>query len=267
MDTNTFDVRTAILPSGLELAYIENGTGEPVLFFLHSLGGHSAFWEAQITALSAARRCVAPDLPGHGNSDVPIRGGCSPAQIAQDIDELRAHLGIERIILVGHGWGAQIAMAYAAAYSAHTSALIMADSGLIGDRFTPLMQTLSSLMMLTPYTRRLYNRTREYHLTIVPDDKVGLVAEALPNPPGTLLYSIYSGMLAFRYRPHLERLQAAGLPALLLFSHGRHDELAWMQQFYPAAQAEIWDNTGHYLMLQSPDRLNTVITEFLANLS
>lgn len=51
-----------------------------------------------------------------------------PAQV-QDLEALRAELGFDKIDLIGHSWGGQIAMGYASVHPEHINSLILVDSG------------------------------------------------------------------------------------------------------------------------------------------
>lgn len=51
--------------NGLEMFYIENGRGEP-LVLIHGLGGDHKEWIMQVPVFSRKFRVIALDLRGHG---------------------------------------------------------------------------------------------------------------------------------------------------------------------------------------------------------
>lgn len=55
------------------------------------------------------------------------------SRLAQDIDELRAYFGHERIVVLGHSFGASLAMTYAAAYGEHVAGVVYVGGVGIGD--------------------------------------------------------------------------------------------------------------------------------------
>lgn len=57
----------------------------------------------------------------------------SLARSARDIDELRAYFGHERIVVIGHSFGATLAMTYAATYGDHVAGIVYLDGVGIGD--------------------------------------------------------------------------------------------------------------------------------------
>jgi len=51
--------------------FVVRGTGDPTLIFVHGFACSLDDWEEQFRALSPRFRCVALDLPGHGDSAKP----------------------------------------------------------------------------------------------------------------------------------------------------------------------------------------------------
>ena len=57
--------------SGGDLAFTVAGTAPAVLLLVHGLGGSRQTWRHLIPALARTHTVIAPDLPGHGESDPP----------------------------------------------------------------------------------------------------------------------------------------------------------------------------------------------------
>ncbi|MBA3847467.1 MAG: alpha/beta fold hydrolase [Planctomycetes bacterium] len=89
------------------------GSSHPTLLFLHYFAGSSRAWSAVIDRLCPTRRCIAPDLPGFGDSD-PGGTRFSVDDQADAVARLIAGLSLDRHVLVGHSMGGKIAMALAA---------------------------------------------------------------------------------------------------------------------------------------------------------
>ena len=62
------------------------------------------------------------DQRGCGRSQ--RRGPYSVARTLADLDAVRAHFGLERMALLGHSWGAQLALRYALAYPERVTKLV-----------------------------------------------------------------------------------------------------------------------------------------------
>jgi proline iminopeptidase len=89
------------------------GHGHPVVVLHGGPGAHHEYLLPQFDALSHNRELIYYDQRGGGRSpvarDVPVGW---TEQVA-DLEALRAHLGIERLTLVGYSWGGLLAMLYA----------------------------------------------------------------------------------------------------------------------------------------------------------
>ena len=92
------------------LALVDEGSGPPVLL-LHGFPDSSHLWRHQLPALqSAGLRVIAPDLRGFGESDKPPAvEDYAIAHSVRDLVGLLDALGLERVQVVGHDWGAAVA--------------------------------------------------------------------------------------------------------------------------------------------------------------
>ncbi len=98
---------------GVGLNLFELGNGEKTLFFLHYFGGSSRTWRPIIEQLAADYRCLALDLRGWGDSDAVPASACRVEDMAEDIRQIIAALGLSRYTLVGHSMGGKAAQALA----------------------------------------------------------------------------------------------------------------------------------------------------------
>jgi haloalkane dehalogenase len=96
---------------GSKMHYVDEGAGDPILF-LHGNPTSSYLWRNIIPHLSSLGRCIAPDLIGMGKSDKPdIEYGFFDQ--AKYIEGFIEELGLDKITLVIHDWGAGLGFHYA----------------------------------------------------------------------------------------------------------------------------------------------------------
>jgi pimeloyl-ACP methyl ester carboxylesterase len=99
---------------GTRLAYHQAGEGDPLICLPGGPMQASAYL-GDLGGLSAHRSLVLLDLRGTGESAVPA----DPAsyrcdRLVDDVEALRAHLGRDRVDLLGHSAGGTVAVLYAA---------------------------------------------------------------------------------------------------------------------------------------------------------
>jgi magnesium chelatase accessory protein len=82
----------------------------PVLLLLHGTGAATHSWRGLAPLL--AKRCtiIAPDLPGHGFTDLPDRGALSLTGMAAAVPALLDKLGAVPDAVAGHSAGAALAI-------------------------------------------------------------------------------------------------------------------------------------------------------------
>ncbi len=107
--------------------------GRPVLL-LHGLASNARIWEKVAPRLARSGLLpLAPDLRGHGLTDKPD-GDYGFETYARDLAALIDACSLERPLIVGHSWGAMLALDYAARFSIGPRApagVILVDGGLI----------------------------------------------------------------------------------------------------------------------------------------
>ncbi|MBU9766450.1 alpha/beta hydrolase [Mycobacterium sp. TNTM28] len=102
----------------------EHGSGRPVVL-LHGLVANGLVWRHVVDGLGSGFRCIAPDLAlGSHTPAVPDADVTLPGLAGTVIDLLDA-LGIERAVLVGNGYGGDIAQVAAARHPERVEALVL----------------------------------------------------------------------------------------------------------------------------------------------
>jgi pimeloyl-ACP methyl ester carboxylesterase len=98
----------ALASSGI-LATEEHGSGAPTIVLIHSIGGSRADWSLVAPRLAQHHRVVLVDLPGHGKSPPPSAKP-SVADASAALARTLTRMKIERAVLVGHSYGALVAL-------------------------------------------------------------------------------------------------------------------------------------------------------------
>jgi pimeloyl-ACP methyl ester carboxylesterase len=132
--------QTAELAGGL-VAYVDHGAQEaPVALFVHGVLVNADLWRNVIWDVADVRRCIAPDLSGHGGTPIPL-DGASGADLtlhghAARLDELCAHLGLDQVDVVANDTGGAVAQVFAARYPGRIRTLTLTNCD-CQDNFPP----------------------------------------------------------------------------------------------------------------------------------
>ena len=122
--------------NGVSTAVLEGGDGPPVVL-LHGPGEYGGKWLRVFPNLVTTHRVIAPDLPGHGTSEV-IDGPLDVDGMLAWLDDLIECTCPTAPTLVGHILGGAIAARFASDRSERLSRLVLVDAlGLAAFQPTP----------------------------------------------------------------------------------------------------------------------------------
>jgi len=112
--------------SGVDLRFIEEGTGLP-LFLMHGNGSVAEDFSISgiIAQASTKHRVIAFDRPGFGGSSRPASKRWSAREQADLFHEAAGRLGIRRYLVLGHSWGAWVALEMARRHPGSVAGLIL----------------------------------------------------------------------------------------------------------------------------------------------
>ncbi|MGK9233143.1 alpha/beta hydrolase [Inquilinus limosus] len=271
------------LSNGTELAYVTAGDpSNPALLLLHGFPSSARTFRDVIPGLARAAYVIAPDLPGHGESDVPPTP--SFAAFSDTVSELLAHLGIGRRFIYLHDWGAPVGLQIAMEGPQLVSGFIIQNANAHRTGFGPLWD--ATLKFWSEPTKEneaaatvhlTFEFTREQYTGGLPADVAATIRGEpwvedwrVMNLPGRM--AIHRALIA-DYANHVARFDAiAGYlkerqpPALMLW--GRHDPffdiaetLSWMQDL-PRMEAHVFDG-GHFLLETHAEPALSLMMEFI----
>ena len=239
------------------LAVDDGGTG-PAVVFLHSLAGNTSQWAAQLEHVRKTRRAVGMDLRGHGRSEPPSDGEYRIEVQAPDVDRVVDALGLERFALVGHSFGAGVALEYAAERPDRVTHLVVADP--IGDgtqtpeaEIRPFLEALDS----PAYTETIEG----YWSSIAGSDGAvleRLLADLRTTPRETVVRGLHA-VMAYDPKPALARLRT---PTLAVVTSA-NDFAYSMHKAGSGLPHRVVEGTGHWLQIERPAEFNRVLDQFL----
>ena len=115
---------------GIRLHYVDEGTGDPVVF-VHGNPTWSFYFRDLIRALSPTQRAIALDHVGCGLSDKPLddRYAYTLSSRIDDLEALLEHLGVTgKVTLVVHDWGGAIGFGWAVRHPERVARLVVLNT-------------------------------------------------------------------------------------------------------------------------------------------
>ena len=126
-----------------EISYLDIGAG-PTALFVHGIATNAYLWRHVMDALSGQRRCIAIDLPLHGQSPVAAEQDLSLAALAAGLDDFCDVLGLTGVDLVANDTGGAIAQIFATRYPHRLATLTLTNCDTVDnlppEAFRPMIE-------------------------------------------------------------------------------------------------------------------------------
>jgi proline iminopeptidase len=262
---------------GTPLVVVNGGPGFDHTYEHAAMPGTTSAWEL----LARTRRVVFYDQRGNGRSGA-LRPGqsCTLADQIDDLEAVRAHLGADKIDLLGHSWGGYLVMAYAARHPEHIRHLVTVDSAapkwtetvtLFKDIFPEGQDRADSLAFgdalgdaaataagLREYFQWLFYST-EKRDAFAAQVNVRVFNKAVNE-------TIDHDLQRFDLNPELRKFK---FPTLVIT--GRYDinvapSVAYkMHKAIPGSQFAVFERSGHLPFFEEPEGFVRVLETFLAD--
>jgi pimeloyl-ACP methyl ester carboxylesterase len=145
------------------------------LLLIHGLGGTRKTWRYLIEDLARTHTVIAPDLPGHGDSDPPA-GDYSLGAHACALRDLMMALGYRRFSIAGHSLGGGVALQTAYQFPERIDRLLLISSGGLGPEISYALRaaTLPGADSVVAALSALPNAVTRRAMKVVP----GLVSQS-----------------------------------------------------------------------------------------
>jgi 3-oxoadipate enol-lactonase len=225
-----------------------NTKGRGTVLCIHGCGGSADQWIPQIEHLAQDYRVIAPDLRGHGASEV-VQSSYSLEEFLWDMTQIITQLTVEQpFIMLAHSFGGPIAITFAATQPQQVSHLVLIASG-------PEMHIapLHEFIVKLPFPLGLLESLRP-------------IVMPKTYAPIAVIQKVLAGTL-FRWDGY-KMLPLVQTPTLLIA--GQWDFIATASQaeeshkLLPNARLEVVRYTRHLPHLERPDAVNRLIDRFLS---
>lgn len=248
------------------------GSGRP-LVLLHGFGGSTYSFRLVVSELAESFDVISIDLNGFGYTERPPGTELyTPYGQAAQVVAILDALGIGRASLLGHSYGAEIALLTAATRPELVESLILVDGSAprggfmtIPEEFRGLYSLLARVFLVNEGTMRSFLKQSVRDPAIVTDELVRGYADRILIEG---LDRAVEGLLAGASGDPIEiDVSIVDQPTLIVW--GEHDRVVpiavgeELAADLPNARLVRFEQSGHLPMEEEPDRFARVVTEFL----
>lgn len=269
------------MKDGAKIYYQDQGRGQPVVL-VHGWTCSSRFWRKNVPVLSPEFRVITLDLRGHGNSS-KILTGHTISQYARDVREIIEHLGLRNAVLAGWSLGGPVVLSY---YRQFATDCRLKGLGLIDTApypFSPeewnshslrnfnidAMNDLFRVLAADPrkfaasFTANMFRDA-----TVSAADLEWIVDEITKTPPW-IATAIYSDFLSSDYA---QVLPTVNIPAIVFAADSNVyrrgiDMGRSIAARMPEATFVPFDDAGHFLHYEQPEKFNQALGDFIRTIA
>jgi proline iminopeptidase len=274
-------MRPVVADDGRRLWATALGRGEPLVFCHGGPGLWDMFGDA--AAMLADRvRAIRWDQRGCGRSE--RRGPYSMARAVADLDAVREYFGLARMAVLGHSWGAQLALRYALDHPDRVERLVYVSGTGLGfgwhDEYQRNMAARlgDRMSRLTELGNRARNVDEDRELAVLrwsadfadPGSALGH-AERMATPWLEVNYECNATINAedrrtWREPELVEACRALAVPTLIV--DGAHDTrprsaVDSLHEALPSVTRVVLPDAGHVPWLDSPAEFRSALLSFL----
>jgi pimeloyl-ACP methyl ester carboxylesterase len=244
------------MPYFAELAADSYGTGSAAapLVLVHGLTYDRSTWGPTLHHLDPARRAVAFDLPGHGES--PRRDSYRLADIAPLLHDAITEAGLADPVLVGHSLGGVLATHYASRFPVR--AVVNVDQPLQVVGFAELLRQNESVLRGPDWATFWAKMTGGMHIDLLPANTRGLVESAVPRQDQLLGYwqellDTPNAELDEARRAELTAIADRQIPYhYVTGAEPAQPYVDWLTALVPDVRVTVLPDSGHFPHLGHP---------------
>jgi pimeloyl-ACP methyl ester carboxylesterase len=267
--------RRTVTVNGIRLNVIVEGEGPDVLL-VHGFPDDHTVWRHQIPALVAVGyRVIAPDTRGCGESEIPARTADFRIEnLVADLVGLLDALGIRKVRLVGHDWGAVQAWHFALRHPERVERYLALSvghpsayaSGGIAQKIRGYYVLLIQLRGFAELLVRSFNWWPMRMMTRYPAE-FPHIRERLSRPGRlTAGFNYYRANLGMLFPSRYPRVK---VPVVGIYSDGdiflTEAQMRNSERFCDAGWKYVRvEGANHWLQLDAPERVNALLLEHLS---
>jgi pimeloyl-ACP methyl ester carboxylesterase len=257
---------------GAKVHYESYGKGKEAVVFIHGWTCDLTFWRGQAPVYEKHRSLLI-DLPGHGQSgkpDVPY----TQERFARAIEAVMRKAGVERAVLVGHSMGGPVAITFLRLFPAKAKALVLVDAYVPQapkDDAARDQQKKEMNAFAQRWRQPKYKESAAAMIESMFSDKTTPaqreeIRSKMLTTPQYVMASAFEGMFAME-PPKPGETYALPVMAIMAEAPGGVSREAQFRTVFPNLRRyEGWQGSGHFLMMESPERFNRALEEFLGSL-
>ncbi len=248
---------------GVKISYDVQGTGQPVLVFVHGWSCSKEYWKEQVAHFAKKHKVVTIDLAGHGQSG-RSRKDYTVESFGKDVASVVKKLNLDQAILIGHSMGGDVIVEAAGQMPDRIICLVGADTfhdiekGYHSAEIEKIAIRLEAdfVKEAQSFVRQMFTPTADPELV---EWVAGKMSSANPQV----------GINAFRNLGNYDLKSAAQkmeIPICSISADLWPMNLDANKKYAKTFKLKLMPGIGHFVMLEDPEKFNKLLEEIIEEL-
>jgi pimeloyl-ACP methyl ester carboxylesterase len=252
---------------GNRIHYDSFGQGDEAVVFIHGWTCDSTFWKAQAPIYEKTHSLLI-DLPGHGLSDKP-EIPYTMELFARAVDAVMIDAKVRKATLAGHSMGTPVAVQFLRMHPEKVAGLVIVDGfipqppkddaerekqkaqfgSLVKSYRAPEYKSVAMRMLDSMFTKQTDPALRSQ------------IETRMLSAPQYVMASAMEGMSTME--PLTESYPRLAAEAIMVKRGNATRYQEFLKQHFDLVGFREFDDAGHFLMMEQPQKFNQILREFL----
>jgi len=270
--------------NGNDLYVKVEGQGEPIIVLQGGPGMNMEYIEPHLKELAKKNKLIFFDPRSTGKSEIPDDTlGTMHQYLVEDIEGIRKAFGIKKVNLLGHAWGAKMAILYAFKYPNNVKTLVLCSASPLSHAYDSIQVAYNDKMAKKPELQEKRMEIIQRHISRIEIQQrlafmyslynfmdIDKIALTYPDNYGDAQRALFRG-LYYDYKkydsdlyPYINKIMA---PALVI--HGDVDALPLQASEKLASSLGKgtlvrFDKSGNFPFMEEPEKFAQTVNAFIA---
>ncbi len=237
--------------------YAISHKGEKAILFLHGANSSHRIWHKQFGLQIEGYKNIFVDLLGYGDSERPDTGYTLQNWL-EGLDRILVQEEVEQVCIIAHSNGVIFAKEFYRYYPDKVEQMILLDGMLRQMISAPVLEWMRSALERSDYQEFMADNIKRMPIQALESKDQNILQQDALHTPKFVVAAEFNTVNA----PETWKPIVIKCPTLIIHANSPYwteEYVQWLDTVAPRHQFLHWQEAGHFIPLQYPDRLNALI--------
>jgi pimeloyl-ACP methyl ester carboxylesterase len=248
---------------GVKISYDVQGTGQPVLVFVHGWSCSKEYWKEQVAHFAKKHKVVTIDLAGHGQSG-RSRKDYTVESFGKDVASVVKKLNLDQAILIGHSMGGDVIVEAAGQMPDRIICLVGADTFHdIEKGYQSAEVEKIATMFEADFVKEVQGFVRQMFTPTADPELVEWVAGKMSSANPQVGINAWRNLGNYDLKSAVQKME---IPICSISADLWPMNLDANKKYAKTFKLKLMPGIGHFVMLEDPEKFNKLLEEIIEEL-